>query len=300
MAGRSMAQLRAVVRLMRPHHYIKNLFVFMPLFFAHQLGDIQAAVSAVWAFLAFCLASSAVYIFNDLHDVAEDRLHPHKRHRPLASGQVSRCKAVGVMALLLAGAAGLAAGLLPLGVLAFLGGYLVLNVAYTVFFKHMAVIDVMCVAAGFVLRVFAGGAAVGVEVSHWLVLMTFLLAVFLGLAKRWGDLMLVDNGDQAPRKSLHGYNTQFVAAAMSTMAAVVIVSYIQYTVSEDVAVKHGTEHLYLTTFWVVIGLLRYMQQAFVQRRTCPPTRMVLRDVLLQAVILCWIVTFYFLLYVVGQ
>ena len=294
-----MARMLALVRLLRPHHSLKNLFVLVPLFFGHKLGDSWAVLHALLAFAAFCLASSAVYVFNDLHDVAEDRAHPVKRNRPLASGAVSRPLAALLLAPLAGGGLLLAWLALPWQVAVVLAVYLALNMAYTLVLKHVAIVDVICVAAGFVLRVFAGGWAVSVDLSHWLVLMTFLLAVFLGLAKRWGDLIMVDNG-QGGRRSLDGYNAEFVSAGMVCMAAVVLVSYVQYTVSPEVMDKHGTPYLYLTALWVVMGLLRYMQLALVRRLSHPPTRMVLVDPFLQIVIICWIVSFYVLLYVVGR
>ena len=180
--------------------------------------------------------------------------------------------------------------------LGILGIYIFLNTFYSLKLKHFAVIDVTTVAIGFVLRVFAGGFAIGILPSHWLVLMTFLLALFMSLAKRRDDLLLARCGNPH-RKSLDGYNLEFVSGAMMVMAAVTIVSYILYTVSPDVIQKHGTANLYLSTFWVIIGLLRYMQVTFVREKSGSPTQVLLRDRFLQLVIFLWLLTFLGLIYV---
>jgi 4-hydroxybenzoate polyprenyltransferase len=178
-----------------------------------------------------------------------------------------------------------------------LTAYLFLNLAYSLSLKHVAIIDVVCIATGFVLRVFAGGAAAEVQVSHWLVLMVFLLAIFLALAKRRDDLVLNSQGHNNIRRSLHNYNLDFVSHSMVAMTSITIVSYILYTVSPEVVEKHGTNNLYLTTFWVVIGFLRYMQITFVDQKSGSPTIILLKDAFMQVIIVLWLTTYYLLLYV---
>jgi 4-hydroxybenzoate polyprenyltransferase len=195
--------------------------------------------------------------------------------------------------------AALAGALLPKpDFLLILGAYLILNVAYSFFLKHQAIIDVVCLALGFVLRVLAGGVAAAVPVSHWIIIMTFLLALFLALAKRRDDLLLAAEG-QSARRSIDGYSLEFVSTSMAVMAAVIIVAYILYTVSPDTIQKHGTDRLYLTGIWVVVGLLRYLQLALVENCTASPTKILLQDRFLQTVLALWILSFFFLLYNFG-
>lgn len=292
-------KLKALVQLARPHQYLKNGFIFLPLFFGHRLHDLQALTPACWAFAAFCLGASSVYVINDLHDVEEDRQHPVKKLRPLAAGIITRQEAGGLAAGFMV--LSLAVAWLFLGprFLLPLGAYVLLNLVYSYGLKHLAIIDVVCIAVGFVLRVYAGGLAADIPPSHWLVLMTFLLALFLALAKRRDDLLLTVNGPQV-RRNLDGYSLEFVSLSMVLMAAVVIVSYILYTVSPEVVAKHGTNDVYLTTIWVIMGLLRYMQITFVEQRSGSPTLVLLKDSFLQVIILLWLLSFYLIFYVFGH
>ena len=184
--------------------------------------------------------------------------------------------------------------MLPGTFLFIIGGYVILNLAYSGFLKHIAIIDVVCIAIGFVLRIRAGGVAGDVAISPWIMIMTFLLAMFLALAKRRDDLLLDDG--PGVRKSLDGYNMEFVSSGMIVMASVIIVSYILYAVSPEVIEKHGTANLYLTAFWVIVGLLRYMQITFVKNQSGSPTLILLKDYLLQATVLLWLVSIYLLIY----
>lgn len=292
-----MAKLSEYIRLARPNHYVKNGFVWIPLFFGHKLNDFQAVLHTFWAFLAFCLIASVVYILNDLLDLEEDRLHPVKKLRPIASGAITAKEAMLFLLALFVLAITVSFIFLSRNLLFILTAYLFLNLAYSVSLKHVAIIDVVCISIGFVLRVFAGGIAAEVPVSHWLVIMVFLLAVFLALAKRRDDLVLNSQGHNNVRKSLHKYNLDFVSHSMVAMTSITIVSYILYTVSPEVIAKHGTNKLYLTTFWVVIGFLRYMQITFVDQKSGSPTIILLKDAFMQVVIVLWLITYYLLIYV---
>jgi 4-hydroxybenzoate polyprenyltransferase len=196
---------------------------------------------------------------------------------------------------LLAGAGILAGAFLPAAFLVILGSYLTLNLAYSLFLKHFAVVDVVCISLGFVLRVYAGGVAAEVPISHWIVALTFLLALFLALGKRRDDLSLIADGHGA-RKSLDGYNLEFVGLAMGVMAAVIIVAYLLYTVSPETIKRHGTDQLYLTAFWVIVGLLRYFQISLVEVRSGSPTNILLNDRFLQIVMVLWLLSFFLLHY----
>ncbi len=290
------SRLASCLKLARPHQYVKNAFVFLPLFFGWKLAGPAATGQAVLAFVAFCLTASAVYVVNDLKDVAEDRAHPTKRHRPLASGALTPAEGLAFGAALLGGAAVVTAVLGSAAFAGILGTYLAVNLLYSFGLKHKALIDLGCIAVGFVLRVFAGGVVTGVTPSHWIVLLTFLLALFLGFAKRRDDLLLSASGCERTRRSLDGYNLEFVSAAMIIMAAVVIVSYILYTVSPEVMAKHGSDKLYLSAIFVIMGVLRYLQITLVECKSGSPTLVLLRDGFIQASLALWILSCYFILY----
>jgi len=292
-----MAQFSAYIKLARPNHYVKNGFVWIPLFFGHKLHDVQAVIHTFWAFFAFCLTASVVYVLNDLLDVQEDRQHPVKKLRPIASGTITAKQSIPFLLTLLALAITMSFIFLPQNFLFILMAYLFLNLAYSFSLKQAAVIDVVCIATGFVLRILAGGIAAEVQVSHWLVLMVFLLAIFLALAKRRDDLILNAQGHNNTRRVLRHYNLDFVSHSMVAMTSITIVSYILYTVSPEVVEKHGTNELYLTTFWVIIGFLRYMQITFVHQNSGSPTTVLLKDLFTQIIIALWLITFYLLLYV---
>ncbi len=289
------ASLRNLVALARPRDMTKNLFVFLPLFFGLRLGEIGLLGRAAVAFLAYSLAAVCVYVFNDLRDVESDRRHPRKRHRPLARGAVSRRTAILILTL---------SGVLGFGLMAFLDRealgvlalYVLLNTGYSLGLKHVPILDVTIVAVGFVLRILVGGLVTEVPLSAWIVVMTFLLALFLALAKRRDDVLLHLRTGETTRRSIHGYNLPFLDSAMAIMAGVVIVAYVSYALSPEVARRLGTENFYFTTFFVVLGILRYLQIVFVEENSGSPTDVVLSDRFLQGVLLGWILTSLWVIY----
>lgn len=290
-----MENLRSYLALLRPRHYIKNGFIFLPVFFAHRAGDIFIGLRLLSAFVSFSLAASAIYIINDICDAEADRKHPVKCRRPIASGAVSTAGATTVLLFLAIGALG--SGLLT-GSRSFLGIlllYLVLNTAYSIALKHISIIDITIVSAGFVLRVYAGSVVADVWLSHWLVLMTFLIAMFIALAKRRDDLV-VANGSQQVRASMDGYSFDFVLSGMMVMGAVTIVSYILYTLSPEVVAKHDSPHLYTTAIWVITGILRYLQITFVLEKSGSPTEVLYTDRFIQTVVTGWIIHLFVLIY----
>eukprot|EP00831_Metopus_contortus_P045210 TRINITY_DN36230_c0_g1_i1.p2 TRINITY_DN36230_c0_g1~~TRINITY_DN36230_c0_g1_i1.p2 ORF type:complete len:305 (-),score=29.31 TRINITY_DN36230_c0_g1_i1:345-1259(-) len=294
---REEGRVKLFLRLARPHQYTKNLFVFLPAFFGGSLAGWDAVGSLCLAFIVFCLLSSSVYALNDVLDRQEDRNHPIKQYRPVASGRMGAAQAL----VFSGGLVVLAAVLLwffgdaHMGMVA--GGYVVLNLAYCYGLKHRAIIDVSCIALGFILRVLAGSYASGVEVSHWLLLMTYLLAMFLALGKRWDDLRIVEeNGQPNVRRALDGYSPDFVRTAMVIMASVNLVAYIMYTTSDKVVCYYGTSSVFLTTIWVLTGILRYMQLTLLEHGAGSPARVLLTDRFIQVVVAGWILHLSFLLY----
>ena len=284
-----------VVKIMRPHQYVKNLFIFLPLFFGLQITNVDLLLNTLLAFIAFSLSASAIYTLNDFHDIDEDRRHPKKKNRPLASGAISKKNALFIMSLLfLTGCGLMAAFSLPaLGILVF---YVIMNIAYSYYLKHIAILDVSIIAIGFVLRLFVGSAVTGIQLSMWIVIMTFLLALFMALAKRRDDVLLFMDTGERMRKVIDGYNLQFLDGAMMIMASVVIVAYILYTTSAEITEKLHTDYLYLTALFVILGIMRYLQIAFVEKDSGSPTRIVLKDKFMQLTILAWLLSFVWILY----
>jgi decaprenyl-phosphate phosphoribosyltransferase len=287
--------MKDYLALFRISQYTKNLFIYLPLFFALKLTDLHLIVKVTEAFIAFSFIASAVYIFNDLCDLEDDRRHPQKRNRPIASGRISGTKAKGAMALLFAVGITMAA-LLSLTMLCLVLFYAVLNLAYTIKLKHIAIMDVVAIAIGFVIRIFVGGAIGEVKIYMWIVIMTFLLALVLALGKRRDDVLIYLKTNNLPRKSIDGYNLVFIDTSMMIMAAITIVAYIMYTISPEIIVKFGTDKLYLTALFVLVGILRYLQLVLVTGNSGSPTELLLKDRFIQIVIVGWLVTFGVMIY----
>lgn len=289
------SSLNSFVALVRPHQYIKNLFIFMPMFFVGQIADTELLFKAMLAFVAFCLSASAVYILNDYQDIDADREHPRKQNRPLASGAVSQKAGLMLMSLLAVCGLGLMS-LVSIDALGILGLYMVLNLAYSFKLKHIAILDVIIIATGFVLRLFVGSVATSISLSMWIVIMTFLLALFMALAKRRDDVLIYINTGKKMRQVVDGYNLQLIDSAMTIMAAVVIVSYILYTTSVDTVQRLGSDHLYVTALFVILGIMRYLQIALVEENSGSPTRIALVDRFIQVTIVAWLASFGWIIY----
>ncbi|MGQ0662668.1 MAG: UbiA prenyltransferase family protein [Pseudomonadota bacterium] len=283
----------ALIRLARPRDWVKNAFVAAPLFFTPEALSASTTGAVAVAVAAFCLAASATYALNDWSDREADRAHPEKRLRPVAAGEVSAGGALAFAACLAAAAAGLAS-LLPLPFAAFAFAYMVLNVVYSLALKQVAILDVLALAAGFVLRVHAGAAAVGVSPTVWITVCTFLLALFLALAKRRDDVVRMLAATHRP--SLAGYNLTFIDAGLAMVLGALLVSYLIYTTDSAVIHRLGTDKLYLTAPFVAAGVLRYLQITLVEKRSGSPTDIALADRFLILAVLGWLATFFWLIY----
>jgi len=284
-----------ILKLIRPHQYIKNFFVFAPLFFAAKLVDSHLLLSTVIAFVAFSLAASAVYVFNDYIDIEDDRRHPKKKDRPLASGAISKSQAIIIMSVLSLSGLGLMFSI-STEATAIALAYVVMNIAYSLHLKHIAILDVTIIAIGFVLRLFIGSVATGISLTSWIVVMSFLLALFLALAKRRDDVLIYLDTGKKMRKVIDGYNLQLVDTAMAIMASITIVAYITYTISSEVVTRVNSEYLYLTSLFVILGIMRYLQIAFVMQESGSPTKIVLKDRFIQLTMLGWVSMFTWILY----
>ena len=291
--------VKDIARVIRPQQWIKNVFVLVPLFFGGSLLDTTDIIAAVTAAMAFCFISSSIYCLNDIIDVEDDRRHPTKCHRPIAAGKISVAQAYVMMALMVALSFGSVAllGGYALGVGAVVGLYLLMNVAYCLVLKRYAILDVCTIAFGFVLRLFAGGIATGIGLSNWIVLMTFLLTLFLSFAKRRDDVLKMNQTGHAPRKNTSRDNLDFINQAITITATVTLVCYVMYTVSPEVEQRIGTRYLYLTTVFVIIGILRYLQLTLVDNKSGDPTKAMLHDSVLQAVVLLWFLAFLLIIYI---
>ncbi len=290
--------MKKTLLLIRPQQWIKNGFVLIPMFFGGRLLNVDDAIASVVTFFAFSFVASAIYCFNDIVDVEADRRHPVKCHRPIASGAVSVPTAYALMIILTLLSA-LLLFFLPqragetAGIVAF---YFLLNMAYCLWLKRHAIIDVCTVAFGFVLRILAGGMACEVAVSNWLVLMTFLLALFLSFAKRRDDVLRMNETGEPPRRNTIRYNLTFVNQAITVTGTVTLVCYIMYTVSPEVVSRFHAPYLYLTSIFVLVGLLRYMQLTVVDEVSGDPTKILLRDRFTQAIVVAWIMSFLLIIY----
>jgi decaprenyl-phosphate phosphoribosyltransferase len=286
--------MSTLTRLIRLEHWVKNLFLFIPAFFAARLFEGDTFWRAVLGFLSFSLVASAVYILNDLVDAPDDRNHPRKRLRPIASGVIRPATAIIILAGFLIVGFGISL-LLGLKVLLIIACYFLINVAYSFYLKHIAIIDVSLIGLGFLLRIFAGGAVTGVAVSNWLIVLTFILALILGLAKRRGEYVIATGGHTF-RKALEGYNLPFLDVSITVCSTVAIVAYLMYCFSPEVTSRIGSDRIFFTAVFVVLGILRYLQLTLVFNRTESPTRALLNDLFLQLVLLAWIGSFAYLLY----
>lgn len=281
--------------LMRPQHWIKNGFIFLPLFFAGEFLNFSYWPPLLTGFLVFCMIASAVYILNDYRDIASDRLHPEKSKRPLASGKVRPGIAL-VMFILLTGAGFILAYFINLPFLVITSIYLIVNILYSFGLKHVSILDVMIVAVGFNIRLKAGGIVADVHLSAWINIMVFLLAMFIAVGKRRDDLVIQQVSGITVRKSLTGYNLTFLNAWLGILTAVVVVSYLMYTLSPDVIERMGTYRLYYTGIFVLAGMMRYLQLAYIDNTTSSPIRIIYTDRFIQAVLLCWIIAFFIIIY----
>ena len=265
------------IRVLRPRQWAKNLAVFAPLLFARAVFVHGLAARALLAFVAFCFLASGTYVFNDWIDREEDRRHPDKALRPIAAREI-RARTV-LLLIVLCWAAGLDLGLMLGWKFATLGAtYLALQLAYTGFLKHQVILDVLCIAAGFVLRVLAGGVAIDVPISGWLFLCALLLALFLGLAKRRQELVSLEEEATQHRPSLGEYSLPLLDQMLSTVAGMCILAYGLYTVAPDTVAKVGSDRLKWTLPFVLYGILRYLFLVHRRHVTGSPERVLFSDV----------------------
>ncbi len=289
--------MKYYIKLLRPKDWAKNMFLFIPFFFAGKLFDFHKIELLLIGFVAFSCIASSIYIINDYKDIEDDKKHPVKSSRPLASGKVKKSHAIFIcIALIIAGnaLAWLANHSFVFNII--LAIYFVMNVAYSFGLKNIAILDILILAMGFVLRVKGGATIAQVDISEWLIIMTFLLALFMALGKRRDDLILKGTTGSDMRKSMSGYNIEFLNTMLGLFSAIIIVSYINYTVSTRTIERLGTYRMYYSSIFVVAGIMRYLQITFVINKSGSPTEILYKDRFIQLTIIFWIASIFAILY----
>ncbi|HTD93174.1 MAG TPA: decaprenyl-phosphate phosphoribosyltransferase [Chitinophagaceae bacterium] len=289
--------MKSYILLLRPKDWIKNLFLFIPSFFAGAFFDAWKSELLFGGFLAFSFLASSIYIINDYRDIEDDKKHPEKCKRPLASGAVKKPIAIVICILLIISGALIAYFVdTTWRFLFILGVYFFLNLGYCFGLKNIAILDILILSSGFVLRVKAGGAIAKVDTSQWLIIMTFLLALFMAIAKRRDDILLKISTGNDMRKSVKGYNLDFLNTMLGLFSAIIIVAYIMYTVDVSTFERLHTHRLYYTSLFVIAGLMRYLQITMVQQKSASPTKILYKDTFIQLTLVLWIISFYFIVY----
>jgi 4-hydroxybenzoate polyprenyltransferase len=289
----SVSALQAYLRSLRPKQWLKNILVFAALVFSHQLTDVRAFAEVVVAFLCFCAASSAVYLLNDLKDQESDRLHPVKRFRPIASGQVPTVHAAG-MSVVLAIVSLVIAFIVSPYFAALIGGYMLLNVLYSLYLKHEVIIDVFIISAGFVMRAAGGAIVLAVPISPWLYFCTVVLALFVGFGKRRHELQLLEDAASGHRRNLDDYSAPLLDQFIVVTAGATIMAYSLYTF---VAENLPDNHLMMITIpFVLYGIFRYLYLVHERQEGGAPEQLILSDRPLLASVVLWGITSVFIIY----
>jgi len=288
-----------IIKLIRPQQWLKNTFVFLSLFFHGSIFNFSEWSVCLIMFIAFSFIASSIYCFNDILDIKNDRKHPMKCKRPLACGTINRTTGYLLFITFL---------VLSFLVIFFGGGmhkwsefsvvaiYFIINVLYTLKLKNVVLIDVFVIASGFVLRVIIGGVATGIALSHWIILITFLLALFLAFAKRRDDVVIYQQTGLKVRKNIEKYNLDFMNQILILISTVSLVCYIAYSVSEEVTSRLHCQYVYITSIFVLAGIIRYLQRTVVDFQSGNPTKILMKDHFIQLCIVGWIVSFSIMIY----
>lgn len=288
--------MKHYITLLRPKHWAKNLFLFIPPFFAGKFFDLDKIELLTGGFLAFSFLASSIYIINDYRDIEEDKKHPEKCIRPLASGAVDKKVALIISVLLTTLGIVISYLLDSSGKFLFIAGiYYLMNLAYSFGLKNISIVDIIIVATGFVLRVKAGAVLAAVNTTEWFIIMTFLLALFLAIAKRRDDVLLKMSTGTDMRKSMKGYSLEFLNTLLGLFCAILIVSYVNYTVSRDANANFG-HRLFYTALFVVAAMMRYLQITFIHNKAGSPTDVLYKDRFIQITLLLWAASFFVILY----
>ena len=282
--------IKNIIKLFRIEQYIKNFFIFAPLFFSFQF-TFTNFISALLAFLLFSLMASSVYILNDIFDVKEDVLHPNKKIRPIASNLITTNTAY-FLSILLAIIALMGSYILNINIFYVLIIYLSINILYSAKLKYIPIIDIIIIAFGFVLRLFVGGYAINEMITNWIIALTFILSIFIALAKRREDIQLLLDGKET-RRNVQFYNIEILNQSLKLLSILIILIYLLFTLSPEVIIKF-TDKIYMTIIFVIIGLYRYLYLTLVKNHSGDPTKIFLTDRILQTTIIAWLLSFYYI------
>ncbi|MGB5848255.1 MAG: decaprenyl-phosphate phosphoribosyltransferase [Ignavibacteriaceae bacterium] len=284
------------LKLVRTPQWIKNFFVFVPQLFSQHLFDKDYFFTTLLAFVVFCLASSFIYVINDIIDIEADKAHPVKKNRPLPSGIISERSAL-IVAVVLAAVIVTLLPQLNKEFNYFVTAFVLLNILYSFWFKHIVILDVFSIAMGFSIRVLAGAVVISVPISSWLILTTMFISLFLGVMKRHSELILVAESENAPsRKVLSQYSLNFADQMATVAAAGVIICYALYTVSERTVSAFGTENLIYTTPFVVYGIFRFMYLEYISNKGDNTTKIVFTDLQIILTVIIYTITTVLIIY----
>lgn len=284
--------------LIRPYQWSKNLFVFFPLFFGGKITDIHLLNKTIFSFYIFSFIASSIYCYNDIIDCEADKKHSVKRHRPIANGSISiaegyftafTCLLVSIILFYISD--------LPKHAIIILTIYFIINVVYCNFLKRYAIIDVFIIAFGFIMRICFGGIVTGIALSEWIIIMTFLLALFLAFTKRRDDVLIFEKTGKCPRRNTSSYSLMFIDQVLTMLATIIIISYIIYCISPEVTNRFNSKYIFLTAIYVLGGMIRYLQLSTIMNKTGSPTKIFLSDHVIHGCIAGWIITFSLIIYI---
>ena len=282
--------------LIRFHHWIKNLFIFIPIFFSAEIFDYEKFIDIGLVTFGFCLVAGFIYIINDILDIEYDRLHPTKKLRPIAANILSIKNAFYFGCLIL---------IIGLSIIYQINNnaffltliYIMMNVLYSYKLKKLAIIDFITISVGFVIRIFIGASVAHVELSEWIVLMVFLLSLFIAISKRRDDVVLLDEQKTVNREVIKEYSTIYLDNVLSIVSSILLVSYLMYVTNDDVMKRYDSKLIYLTFIFVLLGILRYSQLSIVYKISGSPIKIFYSDLFLQIVLFMWALSFFIIIYV---
>ncbi len=283
------------IELVRLNNWVKNLFIFIPLFFSSELFNSEKFTNTLIVFLGFCFVASFVYIINDVLDLEFDKNHSEKKKRPIVSKQISIKRALIIAAILLLTGVFII-GKLNMNVLYLSLFYVILNIMYSFKLKHFPIIDFFIISVGFVIRILMGGEIGEIILSKWIILMVFLLSLFIAVSKRRDDVFQYEEKDQLNRLVVEKYSLVFMDKIITIISSVLIVSYLLFVTSEEVMLRYKSDNLIFTFIFVLLGIFRYNQLTYVYRNTGSPLKIFFKDRFLQTVIFLWTFIFFYILY----
>lgn len=296
MSNHKTKAIQNFIGLIRVNQWVKNLFVFLPIFFDQQFTNISALLNGGVAFFSFSLIASAIYCFNDYIDVEFDKNHPEKKSRPIASGAIKKKQAIVYAILLLLSGVFISYSFNSIALTYVVLIYFGLNVLYTLILKNIIVLDVIIISLSFVLRIVAGGVAASIVLSHWIIIMVFLLALFLALAKRRDEVLILKQTGTKVRKNIGQYSLSLINTILITIVVVITGAYILYTLSPSVIAQFKNKYIFISSIFVVLGFYRYYKLIEQRVSYANPTKILLSDLRLQLIVLGWFVCFYILIY----